>query len=179
MKKTTPKNYSKKLSQYGALTAAITGIADASGQVVYTPLGTTHADAATYALDMNNEAPNEFEFNQAGNNLFVQPTSVNAAILGSSSSGFIYPFALNSGVMVSSAQATWFPADPLGSQILNFQNCGFYNSDWCNPTTDKFLGLRFSISGQIHYGWARVSVYNLPSSGNYPRFRLGDHRLCL
>ena len=24
--------------------------------------------------------------------------------------------------------------------------------------TDQFLGLRFSINGQVHYGWARIST---------------------
>ena len=36
MKKTTSSKLSKQLAKYGALTAAILGVADASGQIVYT-----------------------------------------------------------------------------------------------------------------------------------------------
>jgi len=41
---------------------------------------------------------------------------------------------------------------------LHSYNCSFGN--WCNET-DKFLGLRFTVGGNIHYGWARLdAVWN-------------------
>jgi hypothetical protein len=166
MKKTTQTNLTKRLSQYGALTAAIAGVVDANGQVTYTDLGLTQVDQLAYDLDVDNDGTPEFRFwNNSNSYLFVKPNFSNAGILGSSYSSYVYPFALNSGATISNGQTTWFPGNGL-YQSMNFINCLYGN--WCDPTTDKYLGLRFSISGQTHYGWARVSVYNLPGLGDYP-----------
>ncbi|MGM5470096.1 T9SS type A sorting domain-containing protein [Flavobacteriaceae bacterium LMO-SS05] len=170
MKKTTSENLSKRLTKYGALTAAFAGVIDANGQhIIYTDLGLDVVDATTYQLNIDNNGTPEFKFSQVGYSLRVIPNFSSAAILGSSSSYIVYPFALNSGAIISNLQNTWFPGDGF-YQSMNFNNCSFVggNSNWCDPTTDKYLGLRFNISGQTHYGWARVSVYQLPGTGDYP-----------
>ncbi|RIA09325.1 putative secreted protein (Por secretion system target) [Flavobacteriaceae bacterium MAR_2010_72] len=165
MKKTTPNNLTNRLSQYGALTAAIAGVVDANGQVNYTDLGSSQIDQANYALDVDNNTVPEFNFYQNSNYLLVRPNFSNAAILGSSINSYIYPLVLNSNAVISNAQNDWFISNGF-YQTMNFNNCQYGN--WCDPTTDKYLGLYFSISGQRHYGWARISVYNLPGLGDYP-----------
>ena len=40
---------------------------------------------------------------------------------------------------------------------MNWNYCNYSSSQWCG-VTDKFLGLRFDISGITHYGWARLDV---------------------
>lgn len=165
MKKTTSQNFSKRLAQYGALTAAIAGVGTVNGQVNYTDLGLTEVDNTSYNLDVDNDGTPEFTFTQASYNLFAIPTGINAALLGSSSSSYMYPFALSSGATISNSQSIWIPNNGY-NQSLNFSNCLYGN--WCNPTTDKYLGLRFEIGGETHYGWARLSVYNIPGVGDYP-----------
>ena len=38
MSKITKKNFAKRIAKYGALSVAIAGVADASGQIVYTDI---------------------------------------------------------------------------------------------------------------------------------------------
>ena len=40
---------------------------------------------------------------------------------------------------------------------MNYNSCSFGN--WCS-VTDRYLGLRFNIGGNTHYGWARIDVPN-------------------
>jgi hypothetical protein len=35
---------------------------------------------------------------------------------------------------------------------------GYYGGSWAPRSTDRYLGVKFLIDGQIHYGWARVSA---------------------
>ena len=58
MKKTTKKNLSNRLARYGALTVAIAGVADASGQIVYTDLDPDFSGGGAgsfHLLDLNND----------------------------------------------------------------------------------------------------------------------------
>ena len=63
MTKTYTSKLSKKLAKYGALTAAIAGVADASGQIVYTDV--TPDFVGTFGdeffLDLNQDAINDFK----------------------------------------------------------------------------------------------------------------------
>ena len=56
MKKITPQKLSKKLAQYGALSMAIAGVADANGQIVYTDITPDHDQSmGNYLLNVNSE----------------------------------------------------------------------------------------------------------------------------
>jgi len=187
MGKTTQKNFflkdslSKRLAQYGALAVAIAGVTDASGQIVYTDITDYNGGVNTdYLLDLNNDAIIDFEILQnqsittyAGypltyNSLLLVPTAIgNEALVDDPLAGnFAYPFALNSGDVISSGQSAWnnngFSA---GYMSLNWNysldvNGTIYGAIDGNFTdvTDKFIGLRFELNGQTHYGWARLDV---------------------
>ncbi len=34
----------------------------------------------------------------------------------------------------------------------------YYSGSWTPPTTKRYLGIRFLINGEIHYGWARLTT---------------------
>ncbi|MGJ8592001.1 MAG: T9SS type A sorting domain-containing protein [Aquaticitalea sp.] len=177
MKKTTQNTLSKRLAQYGALTVAIAGTADASGQIVYTDVSPDYNGGVNtdYALDLNNDGTIDFEFNQMQasyysgivivNNLLVTPMAVtNEALVDDPSAGaYAYPFALNSGDVISNGQVTWNNNGfSTGYQSLNWA-LSYYGSLYANDgnfvgVTDKFVGLRFDVAGQTHYGWARLDV---------------------
>lgn len=170
MKKTTSKFLTKRLTQYGALTAAIAGIANASGQgIVYTDInpdsdGTTTLSNTPILIDMDNDGTHEFDIrlrNTVNLQIFPNSTITGASVLGNSLGGsndnYNYPFALDNGFVISNAKTAWINS---ASQILVFNNCSYTGSDynqWCG-VSDKYLGLRFQIAGQTHYGWARLSV---------------------
>ncbi len=172
MKKTTKKNsnsLTKRLVQYGALSVAIAGVAEASGQIVYTDITDfTGGGTVDYDLDLNNDGIVDFTVDAASFgggaafavNLYAGTAS--NSFLGSAPS-YIYPFALNSGDAISSGQTSWFDANA-SSGTLNFVSCYYGNggSNWCG-VTDKYLGLRFQLAGNTHYGWARL---DLSASGN-------------
>lgn len=166
MKKTTlkhSKSLTKKLSKYGALSAAIAGIADASGQVVFTNITPDFVGTdVAVGLDLNNDGTFDFVIAEGtgGNYVLVDAYQnvVGNSWLGSQPGSYNYPFALGNGVTISSGQNTWFP----GSSVvgtMNFNSCysGGGASNWCG-VTDRFLGLRFTVGADVHYGWAQLDV---------------------
>ena len=172
MKKTTTENLSTRLTQSGTLSLASAGIANANGQIIYTDVdpdsdGTT-VDSDIF-LDVDNNGANDFQIRQQSSDLLIAPL-LSASILGNPNGGpydnYDYPFALSNGAIISNGVNTWIPSN--GSfQTMNYYSCylgsgGDYNN-WCN-VTDKYLGLRFLIVGDVHYGWARFEVISLPSN---------------
>src|SRR5690606_26140771 len=123
MKKTTSKNLTKQLSKYSALVAAIGGVADASGQIVYTDIDSDFSGTANseYLLDLNNDGTDDFRihndlssFSSSGytylyNNLFISPLQPGNEVLGSGGATFAYPFVLSAGDMISNgaSSGTW------------------------------------------------------------------------
>ncbi len=170
MKKTTSKKLSQRLTKYGALTVAIAGIAEANGQITYTDIDPDFAGASggEYFLDLDNNGINDFKiFNIVGSSselyLFIEPlTASNDVLTSNSSMSYAYPFALNSGETISSGGSFWLNNGyTAGYLSMNYNSCSFGN--WCS-VTDKYLGLRFNISGNTHYGWARLDVPNNAAS---------------
>jgi len=169
MKKTTSSKLSKKLAKYGALTAAIAGVADASGQIIYTDITPDFSGGigSSTFLDLDNNGTNDFQIiHDGGDDLDIVPVNnANNNVLGSigysysyygSFYGYAYPFVLNNTAVISSANS-WnnFGYNNIGVNSLNFGNC--IDGNWCD-ITDGYLGLRFDIAGSTHYGWARLDV---------------------
>jgi hypothetical protein len=176
MKKTTQNNFSNRLLKYGALSAAIAGVADANGQVVYTDIADVTIDGTSpsYALDLDNDASGEYllrvQPNSSGGGAptdpaaFVFPatgTAYNAnGIVGASISSYQYPSNLSSGQVISSGN-TLMAGSARGD--MNWNSCAYPNSQFCGGT-DAFMGFHFQIGGNTHYGWARVQVAANPLS---------------
>ena len=171
MKKTTPKKkFTKRLTQYSALTLAIAGVADAEGQIMYTDVNPDFEGGLDleYMLDLNNDSTPDFRiFRDSDGDLYMSPLNINNEVLGNayvSSLGYyalIYPFALDSGVVISNgASGAWYNENnfSIGYTSLNWNSCNA--GYWCD-VNDKFLGLRFDIGGNTHYGWARLDVSNV------------------
>jgi hypothetical protein len=164
MKKHRLKNSSKRLAHYGALALAIAGVADANGQIIYTDINPDFAGHDTTAtnLDLDNDGVDDFKFLQVFGPAVVIGTfqsHVGHSFLGSDGNGtsYRYAYALNNGDPISAGQSNWFPGANFGT--LNYDACQGGNgpSHWCG-VTDKYLGLRFQIAGNTHYGWARLDV---------------------
>ena len=170
MKKTTQNKFYDRLAQYGALSLAITGLADANGQIVYTDVD---PDAGgTQIIDLNGDAADDFAIVQLGSAsapyaVRAFPTGGSANVLGNAfagitSSGFNYPSNFTAGQVISSAS-------PWNSAYAYHDFCyggGYPNSAFCN-VTDGYVGLRFDIAGAYHYGWARVDVTSVGGISTY------------
>lgn len=163
MKKTT--NFSKQLTKYAALTVAMAGAADASGQIIYTDIDPDMGGDIQYNLDMDNNGVDDFNLLHIYNNLilnfnFSPPTG--ASFIGGnvSNGGAVgYPFALEEGDVIDGGDANWTTG--FSYNILAYYSplngCQRANTEFCGVVGDKYLGLRFDIAGQTHYGWARLT----------------------
>lgn len=162
MKKTTTNKLAKKLAKYGALTVAVAGLTDASGQIIYTDVDPDFGGGTTdsYGLDLNNDGTIDFNINGGGGAgfLFLEPAGASNSALGSGSATFAYPFALTNSAVISAGQASWFNNGFSSSSFasLNYSSCNFGN--YCN-ITDGYIGLRFDAGGgAIHYAWVRLDT---------------------
>ena len=169
MKKTTSENLLKRLSQYGALTAAVAGVASANGQIIYHDINPDFDGSSDYFLNLNPvdgitpggiaDGIDDFRIFESGSYPFFGSIKIelfnNNSVIASSSL-FTYPFALNSGNIISIGNSNWnnqqFQTLAYASSIA-----GCLYGNWCNET-DKFIGLKFDISGNTHYGWVQLDV---------------------
>ncbi|WP_343768137.1 T9SS type A sorting domain-containing protein [Gangjinia marincola] len=161
MKKIT----SKKLLKYGAMSAAILGASSATGQIVYTDLDPDQ-DSQTgdaFPFDLNDDGIDDFSldiFDAAGGPGAVIFPGINGSV--NSSNGFIgftagnytYPANLSSGAVID-GNATIVEGN---RGDLNFYGCAYSNSQFCDDTIDGFIGLKFVVDGNTHYGWVRLDL---------------------
>lgn len=163
MKKTTKNDFSKKLAQYGALSIAIAGVADATGQIVYTDVDPDFVGGApsSFAIDFDGDGTVDVTIFQSnnGNYELVQalPAAGNGIIAMPDGAGnYAYASNLMSGDVINSAAA-----------FLSYGSLcagpGYSGSNFC-ATTGGFVGVEFDISGTTYYGWVGVDVLD---SSNY------------
>lgn len=175
MKKTTP-NFSKQLAKYSALSLSMVGAADASGQIEYTDITPDEGGEITYLLDMDNDGSHEFgitndiPFTGGGNLILNNPYYVTPAAGAEflennlASPPITYPAGLANGDLISSGDTNWTAGyfnflanyDPIQTNPCQ----GRPNAEFCGALGDQYLGLRFQIAGETHYGWARIAPLN-------------------
>lgn len=177
MKKITSKKLSKRLAQYGALTAAIAGVSDATGQVQYTDIDPDETIAGSeYGLDLNNDGTVDYRMIARSDVPAVRIyTDNSSSILGINAGGnYNYPLAMSSGDAIDAAGGggAWITAPVY--QTLNWGGCAYTSSQWCDGQVDKYLGLRINVGPDQHYGWIRL---DLPADGS--SFTVKDYALNL
>jgi hypothetical protein len=169
MKKITSQKFSKRLAQYGALSVAIAGVAGANAQdqIGYTNIDPDYSGTPDpyYVIDFDGDAFGDLvivsnsglgvlAFAYGSNKVLG---SVYSFVYSSNTIGLVYPFALDSGAVISAGQNSWLNATDFysGNNILNVYSC--YFGVWCD-VQDKFIGVQFKIGSNTHYGWARLDV---------------------
>jgi hypothetical protein len=83
----------------------------------------------------------------------------NNAIIGSLySSQYPLPFAMNAGDSISGTNTNWRNANMNGGlQYMAIEYGPYTFGNWLGAN-DKYLGVRFMIGNDTHYGWVRLSV---------------------
>lgn len=139
-----------------------------NGQIIYTdiePDFTSFNVGDNYNLDLNNDGIDDFNlksFYEADYYWFEikSSNSINAII--ATNPWYSNPMPLESGYEVFEIVSYAYPS-------VSYNTWGFFTTgdcfggeigcyyDW-KLNGDKFLGLRFLINGQTHYGWARLNV---------------------
>ena len=135
----------------------------AAAEIVYTRTHVTIGAVSTYGLDVNHDGVTDFNIAWCG------PTCVS----GHSSVLFVAPKVTGNQVLAQGEAAALAARAPIGPGQnfttgsfyggLQMADAGGYSShtwffgNWANAT-NKYLGLKFLIDGQVHYGWARLTV---------------------
>lgn len=132
----------------------------AEAKIIYTPAN-TQVFGRDVPLDLNNDGIPDFKFNSgseghsfwldllpavAGNGVKWKGTANSAAAMA-----FGQPVGPNASFNTSASYGAFL--------VGGFNTGGSSGSGgpFAN-TTNRYLGLRFSINGQTHYGWARISA---------------------
>jgi hypothetical protein len=67
-------------------------------------------------------------------------------------------YALSSGATIGPQQKFQQASSVVMANVVNNQNVNFHSRGrWLN-VTNRYLGIRFQVNGQFHYGWARLNV---------------------
>ncbi len=156
----------------GSILAASTGV---NAQIIYTDVNpdTTIIQTNVYALNLDGDANidfNLFAYNYIASTtnydfVFIAPSSGNSVIATSNIySGVYFPLALNLNdpidnyaIFASPSASASFPGMFLQFNIVYSSSSSLPLGNW-GGQTDKYLGLKFLIGGNTHYGWARMDV---------------------
>ena len=169
------KNLQSRISKYTAVAGAVVSAAGAQAQVVYTDVNPDYAhDApqnngfAVYPLDLNNDQTVDFVIasrdtvtpNATVRLTLAAPYGAGNAVAGENPAGYDYALALDINSMVDST-LNWIAAT--NTMAYNNNSANPYDENW-NGVTDKYLGLKFVVGANTHYGWARLDSYAIGDS---------------
>jgi len=169
----TPSNLSqssqRRLASYalaaGAAGVGVLALASSSqAEIVYTPTQTkihNNGQVFGFKLDLNGDGITDFElanwiYGAEGWNL------VHGAITGNHVVGSgTYAFALAAGANIGPAGPFAHPPRSAEATSMarwnDFSNFLYSYGPWKN-TRNRYLGFKFLINGEVHFGWARLSV---------------------
>jgi hypothetical protein len=158
----------QRLNAY-ALAASAAGVGvlaltqPAEAKIVYTPVHVV-LYRGSLALDLNNDGMVDFTLldkyrrnGQTTNSfwLYVNPQQKGNAAAGNQGTYFRSALALNRGSQIGSQ-------DQFNGNLMAFA-CSFMSTTDCRvgkwfDVSNRYLGLKFTINGKTHYGWARLNV---------------------
>ncbi|MGD0988638.1 MAG: hypothetical protein ABR874_12565 [Candidatus Sulfotelmatobacter sp.] len=162
-------SFNHRLSMYsvGAAAAGVGVLAlaqPASGEIIYTHINVSvrgYGDES-FAIDVNNDGKPDFSLRGHWSRTYFGS--------GGNSSIYIYPAKGNGVAGFGGSAAALVEGDTIddahrfAGREMAWMNT-FFGSDfgaggkWKN-VKNGYLGLEFKVDGQIHYGWARLTVRN-------------------
>ncbi len=129
----------------------------AEAKVVYTP---THIDVNNTSIDLNNDGTADFMLGfhalskddvlavnplVAGNEIMARGSEAVAGIFGQ-------PVGPGGKFAATGGSYGWLFMADAGSYSVTW-----FFGPWANAT-NRYLGFKFLINGEVHYGWARLTV---------------------
>jgi len=173
-------SYAACASATGMSVLALGNAADA--KIVYTPSDIRiKPDAGTVYLDLNHDGIKDFQFSAFYYHV-TNPSNYYVAQLRAAP-----VHALNRIWAVESRNTLCAAALPRGRKVGNggrfqpghsllfmaFANSlpgafGTYFGPWLSSTKRGYLGLKFSIAGKVHFGWARIKRVSPARPGSFP-----------
>lgn len=166
----------------GAAGVSVLALTPASeARIVYTPTSQLIGRQGSYNLDVNNDGIVDYTIVESAGRLgsgTLQQLMVRArngnqvnCVYPYCLSTFIYAAALFRGTQIGPTQQRhgWLGIE---AQMAAEIDGNFFDS-W-NNANNRYLGLRFQINGEIHFGWAR---FNVRFHGGAPKDRTFEAQL--
>jgi hypothetical protein len=131
----------------------------AQAKIVYTPADVPLPANKTLPVDLNHDGIQDFFFfvslgsTRSPTTLSVDPVRPNNRILGNG----LYASALASGVNVGPGGNFQREHDFMVSNASIYPGPFGSRGPW-KGKQDRYLGLKFFIQGEVHYGWARLTI---------------------
>ncbi|HVI06726.1 MAG TPA: hypothetical protein VND65_00385 [Candidatus Binatia bacterium] len=163
----------RKLAAYmaaaGAAGTALLAAPRAQAKVVYTPANVTLD--GSYAIDLNHDGTDDFTVEYCGI-CFPHSTVLFLALDVPGNATIPYgkrvgeAAALRAGQAIGSHQPFNSFTSYGGVEMAVFfaYSHSSFGGPWAGAE-NKFLGLKFTINGEVHYGWARLSVGDFGHNG--------------
>src|SRR5579862_852276 len=159
-----------RLNAY-ALTAAATGVASlalapyASATIVYTPAQVNIVGPhAFYQLDLNHDGATDFTLGNAittNTDQFFWQLKLGVPAGNAAVGTFIYHGFINVRAMPAGSKigpgANFYKSEALMASVYYGGGGLNLGGNWIDKS-GRYLGLRFQINGETHYGWARMNV---------------------
>ncbi len=152
----------------GATAAGVTLLAatqPARAEIVFTPVNGQIANGERLSLDLNHDGVVDFklinDLHQSttpfGDDLSIKPVVAGNAVWGGRSNRvFYFAAALPPGIAINS-QAP-FQARQLNLAFASLTAITYVSGGPWKSARNRFLGLKFLINGEVHFGWARLTV---------------------
>lgn len=159
-------SFHHNLSLY-ALTASAAGVQllalaqPCEAEIVYTPAHVRIGHTQDFSFDLNHDGTNDFTISNSFSHvsgsvrahLQVSPAAGGAIVHSSADFGAA---ALPRGAPIGSKDS-WHSGPQVMAARSIYIGSRFTYGGWFN-VTNEYLGLRFTVNGQQHYGWARLTV---------------------
>ena len=134
------------------------------GKIIYTKTHQVIGTNGIYALDLNHDGTIDFliqergsPFLSSGDNGLAAKEAFGNAVQGANK----LAVALGRGAPIGSSQQFTTSTGSFGEVMFNIAcsvESGCSTVGHWNNVSNRYLGLKFRINGEIHYGWARLSV---------------------
>ncbi len=158
------------VSYASAATAAGAGLLGlarpAQAQIVYTPAHVVIGPRGSYSLDLTNDGATDFVLHDSITSncstlfsaLLAKPTLANA-VEGGTGREVSFAGVLNAGARIGSSQRfiRGTNGGVLMGEAIDSPGGGQYAGKWIH-VVNRYLGLKFQINGETHFGWARMTV---------------------
>ncbi len=159
----------KKLLAYAAAAGAISFVPSLHAQVIYTKTNIALKDGSAL-IDLNHDGVADFTLvNSEFSSYYFRGGFLNVIgyaqespyVLGQGAKSGYVALAVPHGVPIGSdSPAEFRPDQGLTSMAHDFNS---YNGKGLGGhfanAGERYLGLKFTLNGQVHYGWVRVDVY--------------------
>jgi hypothetical protein len=165
-KRSRASGFHQRLNAY-ALAASSTGVSllalarPSAGEIIYTRAHHVIADGTSYRLDLSHDGntdltiQNKYVHTTTGDgssftseSLLTKPNGTNRVVYN-----YYGAVAVKKGVQVGAGKAFHGGAE----RMVNLGWLSYPLGSWIN-VKNRYLGIRFKIKGEIHYGWARLTV---------------------